>query len=69
MKLKKRQYREMMDRLSVQIIGLDEHCLKHPIADELAYIHKDIQSAMFYLGSAHGQLAALMKEKEGKCDD
>ena len=69
MKLKKRQYRELIDRLNVQIFGLEYHCADHPVAQELAYIHKDIQSAMFYLGSAHDQLLALMKEKEGQCDE
>ena len=58
-----------MDRLLVQISTLEVHCLNHPVADELAYIHNHIKSAMFYLGSAHNQLAALMKEKEGKCND
>ena len=69
MKLKKRQYRELMDRLLVQISGIRIHCLGHNVSHELAYIHKDIQSAMFYLGSAHDQLAALIEKKEGKCDE
>ena len=69
MKLKKRQYRELMDRLHVQFSGVKLHCLNHDVSQELAYIHKDIQSALNYIGSAHDQLAALMKEKEGKCDD
>ena len=69
MKLKKRQYRELMDRLLVQISTLELHCLEHPVSHELAYVNGHIQSAMFYLGSARDQLAALMKEKEGKCDD
>ena len=58
-----------MDRLFVQITVIEHHCLYHPVAEELAYIHKDIQSAMFYLGSAHDQLAALIEKKEGKCND
>ena len=66
MKLKKRQYRELMDRLFVQINGIRIYCWNHPVSSELAYIHKDIQSALNYLGSAHDQLEALMKEKEGK---
>ena len=69
MKLKIRQYRELMDRLNIQINGMEAHCLNHRVSQELSYIHKDIQSAMFYLGSAHDQLAALMKENEGKSDD
>ena len=69
MKLKKRQYRELMDRLFVHMYGIEKLCLNHPVSDELAYIHKDIQSARFHLGSAHDQLAELMKEKEGKCDE
>ena len=69
MKLKKRHYYELIDRLSVQILGLEYHCLEHLVSEELAYIHKDIQAAINYLGSARDQIAALMKEKEGKCDD
>ena len=69
MKLKKRQYRELMDRLLVQISGVELHCLTHPVSVELAYIHKDIQSAIFYLGSAHGQIEALIKLNEVKCND
>ena len=69
MKLKKRQYREFMDRLFVQISTLEIHCLNHPVAEELAYIHKDIQSAFLHLGSAYDQLSELIKDKEGKCDD
>ena len=69
MKLKKRQYRELMDRLTIQAEVIEKYCLEHLVSEELAYIHKDIQSAMFYLGNAHDQLEALMKEKEGKCDD
>ena len=52
MKLKKRQYRELMDRLFVQITVIEHHCLYHPVAEELAYIAKDLQSALNYLGSA-----------------
>ena len=69
MKLKKRQYRELMDRLLVQSCVLENHCLDHEVSQELAYIHNNIKAAMFHLGSAHDQLAALMKENEGKCDD
>ena len=69
MKLKKRQYRELMDRLSVQILGLEYHCLEHAVAQELVFIKQDIQRGLNYLGSANDQLAAMMKEKEGKCDD
>ena len=69
MKLKKRQYRELMDRLIVQAKVIEEYCLNHPVADELAYIHNHIKSAIFYLGSAHDQLALLMKKKEVKHDD
>ena len=69
MKLKKRQYRELIDRLWVQFSGVELNCLNHEVSQELAYIHKDIQSSLNYLGSAHDQLAALMKEKEGKCDE
>ena len=69
MKLKKRQYRELMDRLTIQTEVIDKYCLEHVVSEELAYIHKDIQSAIFYLGSAYDQLAALMKENEGKCQE
>ena len=69
MKLKKRQYRELMDRLKMQISGIGINCLNHPVTYELNYIHNDIQAALNYLGSAHDQLEALMKEKEGKCDE
>ena len=69
MKLKKRQYRELMDRLLVQISTLEVHCLNHPVSEDLAYIYKNIQSAMFHLCSAHEQLAALMKENEGNNND
>ena len=69
MKLKKRQYRELMDRLFVQSIGIEKLCLEHAVSQELAYIHKNIQSAVLHLGSAHEQIAALMKEKKGKCND
>ena len=69
MKLKKRQYRELMDRLNIQINGMEAHCLNHPVSQELAYINDFIQRALNYLGSAHDQIAALMKEKEGKCDE
>ena len=69
MKLKKRQYRELMDRLLVQISTLEVHCLNHPVSEDLAYIYKNIQSAMFHLGSAHDQLIVFIEENEGKCDD
>ena len=69
MKLKKRQYRKLMDRLNVQIFGLEHHCLYHPVAEETVFIAKNIQSALNYLGSAHDQLADMMKDKEGKCDE
>ena len=58
-----------MDRLIVQAKVIEEYCLNHPVADELDYIHNNIKAAMFHLGSAHDQLAELMKENEGKCDD
>ena len=69
MKLKKRQYRELLDRLLVQSCVLENHCLDHDVSQELAYIHKNIKSAILYLGSAHDQLAELMKENECKCDE
>ena len=69
MKLKKRQYRELMDRLNVHYLDIETHCLNHEVSQELVYIQNAIQVGLNYLGSAHDQLAALMKEKEGKCDD
>ena len=66
MKLKKRQYRELMDRLLVQISTLEVHCLNHPIAEDLHNIHGHIQSAMFHLGSAHDQLIVFIDEDKGK---
>ena len=69
MKLKKRQYRELMDRLLVQISTLEVHCLNHTVSEDIAYIYKNIQSAMFHLGCARNQLEVLIKENEGKCDD
>ena len=69
MKLKKRQYRELIDRLWMQSVSIEKFCLEHDVSQELAYIHKDIQSALNYLGSAHDQLAAILKDKEGKCND
>ena len=69
MKLKKRQYRELMNDLLAQAFHIELYCLNHPVTQELAYINKDIQSSLNYLGSAHDQLAAMMKENEGKCDE
>ena len=69
MKLKKRQYRELMDRLKMQAEVIEKYCLEHAVAQEIVFIKQDIQRSLNYLGSAHDQLEALMKEKEGKCDD
>ena len=66
MKLKKRQYRELMDRLFVQSTVIEKFCLEHAVSQELSYIHKNIQAALNYLGSAHDQLSAIIKENEGK---
>ena len=66
MKLKKRQYRELMDRLLVQISTLEVHCLNHPVSEDLAYIYKNIQSAMFHLGCAHNQIILHIDEDKGK---
>ena len=69
MKWKKKQYRELMCRLNVQYVVISRLCLEHEVSQEISYINKDIQSALNYLGSAHDQLAALIKLKEGKCDE
>ena len=69
MKLKKRQYRELLDRLLVQITVIEHHCLDHTVAEELAYIRKNIQAALTHPSSADEQLAELMKENEGKRDE
>ena len=69
MKLKIRQYRELMDRLNIQINGMEAHCLNHRVSQELSYIQQAIQSSLNYLGSAHDQLEAMIKENEGKCDE
>ena len=69
MKLKKRQYRELMSILKMQADVIEIYCLEHIVAKETVFIAKNIKSAILYLGSAHDQLAELMKEKEGKCDE
>ena len=69
MKLKKRQYRDLMSILKMQTEIIDKYCLKHIVAKETVFIAKNIKSAILYLGSAHDQLAELMKENEGKCDE
>ena len=62
MKLKKGQYRELINRLTLQIDWIEAHCLNHPVSKELVYILRDIQSATLYLGSAVDQLEILVGE-------
>ena len=69
MKLKKRQYRELMSVLKMQTEVIEKYCLEHAVAQEIVFIKQDIQRSLNYLGSAHDQLAAMMKENEGKCDE
>ena len=69
MKLKKRQYHELMSILKMQAEVIDVYCLEHLVSQETPYLKQDIQRALNYLGSAHDQIEALMKENEGKRND
>ena len=69
MKLKKRQYRELMSILKMQAEVIEKYCLEHLVSQETPYLKQDIQRALNYLGSAHDQLDALMKENEGTCGE
>ena len=69
MKLKKRQYHELISILKMQAEVVEKYCLENLVTQETPYIKQNIQAAINHLGSAHDQLEALIKDNEGKCDD
>ena len=69
MKLKKRQYRELISILKMHAEVIEEYCLEHEVAQEIPYIKQDIQRALNYIGSAHDTLVLLITEVEGKRDE
>ena len=72
MKLKKRQYRELMVMLKMQYEIIEKHCLEHIVTQETPYVEQDIQRVLNYLISAHDQLEELLEapqeEESGGCD-